>query len=228
MLILKIVFLQKFRKLIRIVEQQDWVIYCIVGVILSYLILFKTLHRNVSLVEFLFQPYENTNNNILSWFFTTLLFSVSFSVLFSQYIPVVPKFISENISFFGFQFNKFGFILTSLLLFYLIKNILVYLFYGSIQELKKFGKYSFVAQKYYLVYSFVFLLLSFIHYYLPVDKHKIFTFYVLISIIAFALKLLLYLFHNQRILPEEWYYKILYICTLQILPSLLIWKFWFF
>ena len=228
MLILKIVFLQKFRKLIRIVEQQDWVIYCIVGVILSYLILFKTLHRNVSLVEFLIQPYENTNNNILSWFFTTLLFSVSFSVLFSQYIPVVPKFISENISFFGLQFNKFGFILTSLLLYYLTKNVVIYLFYGSIQELKKFGRYSFVAQKYYLVYSLVFLLLSFTHYYLQVDKHKIFIFYVLLSILAFTLKIFIYLFHNQRILPEEWYYKILYICTLQILPSLLLWKFWFF
>lgn len=194
---------------------------------MSYLILFKTLHRNISLAEFILQPYENTNNNVLSWFFTTILFSVSFSVLFSQYLPVVPKFVTENFSFSGIQFNKFGFLLTSLLLFYVAKNIIIYLFYGSIQELKKFGKYSFVAQKYYLIYSFLILFLSIIHYYLPINKHKMFIFYVFVLIFAFLLKLTIYLFHNQRILPKEWYYKILYICTLQILPALLIWKFWF-
>ncbi len=213
--------------MIRIVEQHDWVIYCIVGIIMSYLILFKTLHRNISLAEFIMQPYENTNNNVLSWFFTTILFSLSFSVLFSQYIPVVPKFVAENFSLLGVQFNKFGFLLTSLLLFYIVKNIIIYLFYGSIQELKKFGKYSFVAQKYYLIYSFVILALSIIHYYLSINKHKMFIFYVFVIIFAFLLKLSIYLFHNQRILPKEWYYKILYICTLQILPALLIWKFWF-
>lgn len=194
---------------------------------MSYLILFKTLHRNISLAEFIMQPYENTNNNVLSWFFTTILFSLSFSVLFSQYIPVVPKFVAENFSLLGVQFNKFGFLLTSLLLFYIVKNIIIYLFYGSIQELKKFGKYSFVAQKYYLIYSFVILALSIIHYYLSINKHKMFIFYVFVIIFAFLLKLSIYLFHNQRILPKEWYYKILYICTLQILPALLIWKFWF-
>ena len=194
---------------------------------MSYLILFKTLHRNISLAEFIMQPYENTNNNVLSWFFTTILFSLSFSVLFSQYIPVVPKFVAENFSLLGVQFNKFGFLLTSLLLFYIVKNIIIYLFYGSIQELKKFGKYSFVAQKYYLIYSFVILALSIIHYYLSINKHKMFIFYVFVLIFAFLLKLSIYLFHNQRILPKEWYYKILYICTLQILPALLIWKFWF-
>ena len=213
--------------MIRIVEQHDWVIYCIVGIIMSYLILFKTLHRNISLAEFIMQPYENTNNNVLSWFFTTILFSLSFSVLFSQYIPVVPKFVAENFSLLGVQFNKFGFLLTSLLLFYIVKNIIIYLFYGSIQELKKFGKYSFVAQKYYLIYSFVILALSIIHYYLSINKHKMFIFYVFVIIFGFLLKLSIYLFHNQRILPKEWYYKILYICTLQILPALLIWKFWF-
>ena len=194
---------------------------------MSYLILFKTLHRNISLAEFIMQPYENTNNNVLSWFFTTILFSLSFSVLFSQYIPVVPKFVAENFSLLGVQFNKFGFLLTSLLLFYIVKNIIIYLFYGSIQELKKFGKYSFVAQKYYLIYSFVILALSIIHYYLSINKHKMFIFYVFVIIFGFLLKLSIYLFHNQRILPKEWYYKILYICTLQILPALLIWKFWF-
>ncbi|TQE61297.1 DUF4271 domain-containing protein, partial [Leptospira interrogans] len=40
-------------------------------------------------------------------------------------------------------------------------------------------------------------------------------------------KNLVYIFHNQPILPEKWYYKFLYICTLQIVPVLVLWKFLF-
>jgi hypothetical protein len=214
--------------LIRIVEQQDWVIYCIVGVLFAYIIMFKTLHRDISLVEFIAQPFENSNNNFLSWLFTTILFSVSFSVFFSQFIPIVPQYITENLKFFGVVFNKFGFLFTTLLLFYAIKCGITYLFYGSIQELSKFGAYTFVAQKFYMVYSVVILIMSFILYYLPIDKQKFFIVGISMVILAFFLKITIYLFHNQRILPGEWYYKFLYICTLQILPALVMWKFWFF
>lgn len=190
--------------------------------------MFRTLHRDISLVEYITQPFENANNHFLSWFFTTILFSACFSIFFSQYIPVVPKYITDNLNFYGFVFNKFGFIFTSLLLFYLIKGGITYLFYGSIQELSKFGRYTFVAQKFYMVYSVVILIMSAILYYLPIDKQKLFIVGVLMVIFAFILKIAIYLFHNQRILPREWYYKFLYICTLQILPALVMWKFWFF
>ena len=219
--------MQKIEKLIRIVEQQDWVIYCIVGIVLSYIIMFKTLHRDISLLEFIAQPYDNSNNNFLSWFISTILFSLSFSVLFSQYVPIVPQFIAENFKFFGISFNKFGFMFVSLLLFYFVKNGATYLFYGSIQELKKFGSYTFIAQKYYIVYSVVILIMSLVLYYLPIDKQKLFIINVFVVVLAFLLKIGIYLFHNQRILPGEWYYKFLYICTLQILPALVVWKFWF-
>ena len=190
--------------------------------------MFKTLHRDISLVEFIAQPFENSNNNFLSWLFTTILFSVSFSVFFSQFIPIVPQYINENLKFFGVVFNKFGFLFTTLLLFYAIKCGITYLFYGSIQELSKFGVYTFVAQKFYMVYSVVILIMSFILYYLPIDKQKFFIVGISMVILAFFLKITIYLFHNQRILPGEWYYKFLYICTLQILPALVMWKFWFF
>lgn len=213
--------------MIRIVEQQDWIVYCIVGAIVGYLLMFRTLHRDVTMVEFLQQPYENTNNNVLSWFFTTFLYCFSYAILFSYYIPVVPKLVVEDLSILGVHLNKFGFLLISLLLFYALKNILIYFFYGSIQSLKKFGHYSFVAQKYFLVYSFVILIFCVLQYYTSVNKESIFLFYLYLQLFAFILKIGIYLFHNQRILPDEWYYKILYICTLQILPNLLVWKFLF-
>ena len=194
--------------MIRVVEHHDWVIYCIIGIILSYIIIFKTLHRDVTLIEFILQPYEESNNNTLSWVFTTILFSVSFSVLFSQFIPIVPKFIAQN-------------------LVHLIKNIFVYLFYGSINQLERFGRYSFVAQKYFMVYSLVILVISFLHYYLHFKTSNAFVYYSSLIFIAFTIKILIYLFHPQQILPRQWYYKFLYICTLQILPILVLWKFWF-
>lgn len=213
--------------MIRVVEHHDWVIYCIIGIILSYIIIFKTLHRDVTLIEFILQPYEESNNNTLSWVLTTILFSVSFSVLFSQFIPIVPKFITQNLVVAGITFNKFGFVLFSLLLFQLIKNIFVYLFYGSINQLERFGRYSFVAQKYFMVYSLVILVISFLHYYLHFKTSNAFFYYSSLIFIAFTIKLLIYLFHPQQILPRQWYYKFLYICTLQILPILALWKFWF-
>ncbi len=190
--------------------------------------MFRTLHRDVSLVKYIAQPYENANNNILSWLFTTLLFSVCFSVFFSQFIPIVPKYITENIRLFGFVVNKFGFLFISFLLFHLIKGLATYLFYGSIQELSKFGRFIFVMQKFYMIASVVILIMSLILYYLPIDKQKFFIISILLFILAFILKIAIYLFHNERILPGEWYYKFLYICTLQILPILVMWKFWFF
>jgi hypothetical protein len=213
--------------LIRVVEHHDWVIYCIIGIILSYIIIFKTLHRDVTLIEFILQPYEESNNNILSWVFTTILFSISFSVLFSQFIPIVPLFISQNLVFGDVTLNKFGFIFVSLLMFYGIKNIFVYLFYGSINQLERFGRYSFIAQKYFMVYSLVILVMSVFHYYLHIKTSNAFIYYSSIVFIAFIIKVLIYLFHPQQILPRQWYYKFLYICTLQILPILVLWKFWF-
>ena len=79
-----------------------------------------------------------------------------------------------------------------------------------------------------MVYSVVILIMSFILYYLPIDKQKFFIVGISMVILAFFLKITIYLFHNQRMLPGEWYYKFLYICTLQILPALVMWKFWFF
>ncbi len=163
--------------MIRVVEHHDWVIYCIIGIILSYIIIFKTLHRDVTLIEFILQPYEESNNNTLSWVFTTILFFGKFFGAIFTIHSDCPKFITQNLVVAGITFNKFGFVLVSMLLFHLIKNIFVYLFYGSINQLERFGRYSFVAQKYFMVYSLVILVISFLHYYLHFKTSNAFVYY---------------------------------------------------
>lgn len=190
--------------------------------------MFRTLHRDISLYDFLVQPLENINNVHLSWFFTTILHSFSFSILFSQYIPIVPKFVTDHFSGFGIEFNKFGFLFVALLLFYFIKNMATYFFFASIDHIKNYNQYAHAAQKYYLVFSLVTLVFCVLHYYLPLNSRSFFRIYLGVLIFAFFLKILYYLFNNQQILPKHLYYKILYICSLQILPILVLWKFCFF
>ena len=213
--------------MIRTVAHNDWVIYSVIGVVLCYIIMFRTLHRDISLYDFLLQPFEDVNNTHLSWAITTILYCISFSVLFSQYVPIVPKFIEENLSFWGISFNKFGFMFFTLLLFYLAKNLITYFFFASVENTKNYNHYALSAQKYYLVYSLVLLGLSVLHYYLPLNTRLFFKIYLIAVALAFLLKILYYLFNNQEILPKQWYYKFLYICSLQILPVLVVWKFCF-
>ena len=226
-LFLNFLIFAKTLKLIRVVSHPDWVIYCVIGIALSYIIMFRTLHRDISLYDFLLQPFENVNNTYLSWAITTILHCISFSVLFSQYIPVVPKFVSENFSGFGIEFNKFGFMLTTLLLFYFVKNLVTYFFFASIDNIKNYHYFAHAAQKYYLIYSMLIMVVSLLHYYLPLNTRLFFRIYLVVLIFAFVLKILYYLFNNQRILPKQFYYKFLYICSLQILPILVVWKFCF-
>ena len=71
------------------------------------------------------------------------------------------------------------------------------------------------------------MVISILHYYLPLNTRLFFRIYLVVLIFAFVLKILYYLFNNQRILPKQFYYKFLYICSLQILPILVVWKFCF-
>lgn len=213
--------------MIRIASHPDWVIYSVIGIAFSYIMMFKTLHRDFSLYDFLIQPLENVNNIHLSWAITTILHCASFSILFSQYIPVVPKFITENFSAFGIEFNKFGFLFTTLLLFYFVKNIITYFFFASVDNLKNYNRFAHAAQKYYLIYSLVILITSVLHYYLPLNTRLFLKVYLIILFLAFILKIGYYLFNYQQILPKHFYYKFLYICSLQILPILVVWKFCF-
>jgi hypothetical protein len=48
--------------------------------------------------------------------------------------------------------------------------------------------------------------------------------YAFSMLMMFLAKCIFELFHKEPILPKEWYHKILYICTLQILPLLVLAK----
>ncbi len=219
--------MQKFLKLVRIAEHNDWVIYCILGSTFIYIILLSVFQRDANIKDFLLQKVEDSNNLTPSWVIISIVKCVMTALLLSQFVPIVPKFLSD-IQLFDFQINKFGFTFLTLLSFDIVRNILTFFFYSSIGSGKNLKGLTLVSSKFYFLESIAFILASFALYYFPVDLVRYFYFIIGLVIFSFILKNLIYLFHKQSILPENWYYKFLYICTLQIVPVLVLWKFLFY
>jgi len=187
----------------------------------------NVIERDANLRDFLLQKYFDASNNLPSWIITSCVMALTLSVLISQYIPIVPKYIAD-LQIAGFQLNKFGYTLTAVVFFYLLKSSLGFLFYQSIGDGKKWSIFYFTSTKFYFVLSFLLIILCVAQYYFPVDRNKIFLYYLYFFIFVFVFKIFFYLFHRNNVLPEKWYYKFLYICTLQIAPLLLLWKLLFF
>ena len=184
------------------------------------------MHRNATLKEFFQVQKEESSNILLSWIITSVVFCVMASVVLSQFIPIVPKFVSER-SFLGLELNKFGFTLISIMSFYFIKSILTFIFYRSLGVNKLLINFYIVADKFYFFVSLLLIMASIAIFYFPIDEIKFLYIFIISSGILLILKNTLYLFNKAQILPKEWYYKILYICTLQIVPILVLWKFLF-
>ncbi len=212
---------------IRIMEDNDWVLLILLGCCFLYLFMIISLQRDATIKEFLVQSYEDSSNHILSWLIVSLVYCVVLSVLISQYIPVVPKIVAET-HVIGYQLNKFGFTLLIISLFYFVRMILSYLFYQSIGQAKRWPGFYFAATKFYFVISLIVVMIVIVHYYFGISKAEAFPYYILGYCYVFAFKNLFYLFHPQKVFPSEWYYKILYICTLQFVPLLALWKLLFF
>ncbi len=212
---------------IRIPENNDWVIFILLGCGFLYLFMIISLQRDATIREFLLQSFEDSSNQILSWMIVSLVYCISLSVLVSQYIPFVPKIVAEK-EIVGYQLNKIGFTMLSVFLFYFGRMILSYLFYQSIADSRKWPLFYFAATKFYFVVSLILMALIIVHYYFGINKAEVFPYYILGLCCIFAFKNLFYLFHPQKVFPSEWYYKILYICTLQFVPLLALWKLLFF
>lgn len=221
-----LIFAEKYR-LIRIAQQNDWVVIVIICCIFLYIFMLISLRRDSSVKEFLLQKFADSTNNLLSWAIISFVFSLVLSVFVSQNIPIVPKEVSD-IHFFGYELNKFGFTFLSISGFYFIKNILTYLFFAGTGAAKKWDLFYFTASKFYFCFSFLIMVMCVVHYFYSFDAMMMFDIYLAVFSVTFLFKLIFYFLHGNNILPEKWYYKFLYICTLQIVPVLVLWKLLFF
>lgn len=213
--------------MIRIVENNDWVILAIVLMVLVYLMMMRFLQRDASLVEFVLQNYSDATNAIFTWVVVSAVFCVSYGLVISQFVPTTPRFLDDLLSFSKYSFSKFGFFVITIMLFYFLKASVTYFYYASIGEEKKWKQFAFASQKYFFVWSLLFMLFSILHYYFLKDNARYFEMYLGLLGFFTVMKLPYYFLHRQKPLPKDWYHKILYICTIQILPELAVWKFLF-
>ncbi|MBF8457822.1 DUF4271 domain-containing protein [Kaistella sp. G5-32] len=217
----------KSLELVRIAQQNDWVVFIIIGCLFLYVFMLLSLQRDSSVREFLMQKFPDSSNNFLSWMIVSVVFCLAFATFLSQYIPVVPKSIS-NLSLFGYELNKFGFTVAVLAGFYFIKNMLSYIFFAGTGAIKKWDLFYFTVSKFYFCISIIIIVLCVMSYFYPDAELKRLPFYFIGFLLMFVFKQFYYLFHKNDIMPQKWYYKFLYICTLQIVPVLVLWKVLFF
>uniref|UniRef100_A0AAU6WQW9 YIP1 family protein n=1 Tax=Chryseobacterium endophyticum TaxID=1854762 RepID=A0AAU6WQW9_9FLAO len=111
------------------------------------------VEREANLKDFLLQKYYDSSNNLPSWVITSCVIVLTLSVLISQYVPTVPKFVAD-LQILSYQLNKFGFCLGAIILFYLLRTSLGFLFFQSIGEGKKWTIFYFTATKFYFILSF--------------------------------------------------------------------------
>ena len=213
--------------LIRIAQQNDWVVFIIIGCLFHYVFMLFSLQRDSSVRGFLTQKFSDSSNNFLSWTIISAVFCLVFATFVSHYIPVVPK-IARDFTFFGYELNKFGFTITVIAAFYFIKNLLSYLFFAGTGTLRKWDLFCFTVSKFYFCISIIMIVLCVMSYYFPDAELQRLPFYFVGLLLMFVFKQFYYLFHQNDILPQKWYYKFLYICTLQIVPFLVLWKVLFF
>ncbi len=216
-----------FANQLRLTENHDWVITLLLGSCFLYIFMLSSLHRGINIRQFLLQDVSDSSNIIITWITVSLVLCLSAATLISQYIPTVPRFLSMP-EVLGLQFNKFGFTFFALVLFYMAKALLSYMFYQSVGFSRRWNAFCFTATRFYFVLSLVLIMLCISHYYFPIDKSEALVYYILFFGIVFIFKQVYYIFHKNHILPSEWYYKFLYICTLQFIPILALWKMLFY
>ena len=209
--------------MLRFAEHNEWVFFTMIGCIFALLFMQIILHRYANLREFLLESYQDSSNILPTWLIISSVYITATSTLISQYVPVIPEPVAHW-SFFGVSLNKIGFTISILVIFCLLKALLSFLFFASVGHAKTWPKFYFAASKFFFVLSIILIALNFGHYYFVTDPALALNIYLLYFGIIFIFKLFYYIFNKNAILPNQWYYKFLYICTLQIAPIFALWK----
>lgn len=208
----------------RVVENKDWVIGIVMIAVLLYIISSRLLHKDLSLWEYLHLKYYENNNAMLSWILVSLSHIFLLGALISQFIPIVPKSVVAICNSIGFVPNKMGFFTSCMFVFYLLKSALTYLFFAITGNLKRWYRFYFITHKFYIVLNIfmvvLILMFHFTHY--PISS-SVKTLPLILGGI-YIVKLAYLIMHQQFVLPKEWYYKFLYLCSLQIIPSMVLVK----
>ncbi|MBF5026902.1 DUF4271 domain-containing protein [Planobacterium oryzisoli] len=209
--------------MLRIVENTDWVVGIILGSVLLYILVLHVLQRQPNVLKFLNQDFQDSGNIFPSFLLVSTVFIVLLSTLTYNFVPSVPRWVSQ-VGVAGFEPTRFGYTLLVVSVFYFVKFFLTFFFFSSVDILKGWGKMYFLCLKYYFVLGLVLIVLLFFVFFTSVDHFLLLQLFFYGAGLSLFFKVIYFLLHPGRILPQEWYYKILYICTLQFVPYIVLGK----
>lgn len=214
--------------MLRIVHNHDWVIFSLLSIGFLYAFTFRIFLREISLKNFFFPKEEHIFSNMfLVWFNFTIGYIVNLCISFSQLLPSTSRLVNE-ISYDDWILNKIGFSLLCITLFQLFKFILSFIFISNYSDKKFLWKnFYFQSSRAILLQSIFLFGLNLLEFYGQIEKEILLYILIFVFGLFLFIKCCFFLFSRQSFLPNEWYYKILYICTVQILPEVIIWKFLF-
>ncbi len=209
--------------MVRVTENYDWVIVVLLLSVVALLIVFQYLQRDSRFLKFFSQNFIDSGNIFPTWLVVSGVYVLLFATFVSKFLPVIPAEV-EKISVMGYSLNKMGYVLLISSLYYVARFFLTFFFYSSIGEDKKWARLYFVTSKFYMFLSFVLIGGILLIYFFDYSGLLLLRVSFVVAFVLFVFKQFFYLFNRNYILPNNWYYKILYICTLQIIPILALWK----
>lgn len=188
-------------------------------------IVFQVFHKGMGLIDYLTGPMEETGNLYSSWILGSIAFAMCWSVILSSFIPAVPRSWQDLVSFSGFRFTSFGFVFWCVSGLMLFRSIFSFLFFHTSGHKSTWLPFVHQALQFHTVYT-LFLLPSILIWFYILDS-SVHFFPHIIAILGGieVLKIVHYLIHHRHCLPHGWYHKMLYICTLEILPLFFLWKY---
>jgi len=204
--------------LVRLVENNDWVILILLGVASVYATIFKILNKDQSLLEYMKLSAEYGGNILMNWIVSGIIYVFVLSVLLFNYISIIPDFILEKFYPNEYDLNRFLFVFVVFSLLYIVNAFLSYLFFIVTGNRKRWRSYVFAVNKFFYFVTIFICLLIIIYYFYPINRDIFFNLSIIFFVFLFLFKIIFLITSSNKVLPKEWYYKFLYICILQILP----------
>ena len=177
------------------------------------IIILKKIDSNIFFQNISFLKKES-RNNLANNFFGIKFIEVIYNILFISNLSIILTFINNQNYDFNIYFRYFRY----LIIFFLIKMI-IEIIIGSLFSINKIiKKYIWLKLVFNNSLGIILLLFNFLIAYSIFDNPKIITISTYLSVLYFIYAYFSIFFLSKKLIFKNWFYFILYLCTLEIIP----------
>lgn len=209
--------------MLRNTVSHEWIFLFLILTVILYALVFHFFFRAKTAKQ-IFSPYgEDLLNKIPAYVCLSLAYAIGTGILlYATAVGRPLEVLRADIN--GYRLSEAGYIAALLAVYFPLRFILTRILYAMCGSLGRFVNLQFFFTKYYLAATPLLVCAGFIFFfYEQYSPQAILTLrYILAA--ALLVKMLLMLLSAGKILPKNHYLKILYFCTLQIMPVLVLIK----